>query len=360
MRHILIRLFIASITFIVGVSAVKILIKPVLGGAKIAYSDFFIIIRKIDEGDAESVSPFESVSPYEIKRQIDDYNRGDGDKEQDLEAVWKKLRIDSPDTDQCPGCVQVELFVVEIDGKPGTEVILKLELGNHNCCRYLIFNQTTITTRSRKETTWKFIGKIDHDFNRYEMAEHRIFHNHDTRLLIIRGQTASGTGVASYDDTWYQVSEDGIKKVLTSMNSGHLDMAGGFARDVEATVITRRSAREPRSIEIEYAVRYVSTDNSRSEKMELFTKQQRINYVWDSDIKEYVFDSSRSEISEDELDVVYNLGSMSNEEFLKCNLDELNKIAIGRSSWRREWLRKFLATCSDTKERELLEHTLLK
>jgi hypothetical protein len=69
-------------------------------------------------------------------------------------------------------------------------------------------------------------------------------------------------------------------------------------------------------------------------------------------------DETRSGITERELDDVYFIDSLTNEEFLVHNYDALAKIATGRSSVKKDWLGRFLKTCEPTDEQKCLQELL--
>ena len=101
-------------------------------------------------------------------------------------------------------------------------------------------------------------------------------------------------------------------------------------------------------------------------------------YGWDHASQTFVFDSQRSNISEAEIDAIANIESedqsqagtkiggttfYSNarsflgggyEVFLKYNSRRLIKIARGRESKTKTWLRQFLSECADVDEKKAL------
>jgi hypothetical protein len=63
----------------------------------------------------------------------------------------------------------------------------------------------------------------------------------------------------------------------------------------------------------------------------LFAKGQKAYYVWNDEKGRFVLDTSRSDLTEKELEAVYNPGGLTHEKFLEYNLSELLEIA-GKSS----------------------------
>ncbi len=65
---------------------------------------------------------------------------------------------------------------------------------------------------------------------------------------------------------------------------------------------------------------------------------------------------ARSNVSQHELDTVYNIDAMTQEAFLKYNQSQLHNIALGRDRQKKLWLFNYLKTFSDsTKKRTLLQ-----
>jgi hypothetical protein len=72
------------------------------------------------------------------------------------------------------------------------------------------------------------------------------------------------------------------------------------------------------------------------------------------------FVAGNSDLSEHEIGEVYNIDSLSNEDFLKYNMQGLIKIADGKNAQRKEWLQDFLKKCKRTQEKTALKQLLTK
>ena len=73
-----------------------------------------------------------------------------------------------------------------------------------------------------------------------------------------------------------------------------------------------------------------------------------------SGLKRFRLDSARSQISNKELDAIYDGEGPSNGEILRYNVDELEGIATGSDVRAKDWLRSYLTECRNTPERERL------
>ena len=105
-----------------------------------------------------------SISPIELARSINHARRAQTDVE--LADTWRKLGLEAGSFEVCGSGCEAKVFRYELSSHTGPEVVLKLTQ-SFDICRYLIFGQA-------KDGGWKFLGHVDHDFNKYEMARQRI------------------------------------------------------------------------------------------------------------------------------------------------------------------------------------------
>ena len=179
----------------------------------------------------------------------------------DLANVWKKLKVISdpflPEGSSCGGDCEARIYRNELDGRVGREVILKLT-HSYESCRYLIFTRSNSGFRTGG---WKFLGSVDHAFNRYQMSNYRIIRALRRKWLVVRGQEGSGSGYALYGDTWYTVTPNRISPVLSYPANGQTyPWPAGLARRFTTSVKTHSY-----SIIIEYVVTYTMLNYERDE-----------------------------------------------------------------------------------------------
>ena len=303
----------------------------------------------------------------------------------DLGLTWEQLGIDRGAFAGCSGDCEAKIYRHELDSTPGKEIILKLTQ-SYNFCRYLIFARGR--TISRTGSKWKLLGYIDHDFNRYKMASHRIVRTSDTNWLVIRGQEGSGSGFSLYGETWYQVSDKGVRATLSYPFAGNTDpWPTGLGREFKARVFSgRNSTRRYNQILIRYRVAYTTLDYIKNDFTKLFANNHHAYYVWSKRSHTFVFDRTRSDITEDEINAIAGIetedepqagqqvGSMTfytqsetrafvgggYEVFLKYNSHRLMKIAMGKNTEQKQWLKQFLDDCENTAEKKALLKVLQK
>lgn len=327
----------------------------------------------------------QSVSPYEIKRAIDESRRsGERRTEFDAAAMWKRLGIPASFLEVCgSGACEAKIFLTELDGEQGREVLLRVARVN-DFVRYLVFKQSRQS--GAKQFKWELLGFVDHDFNRYETARHRIVNAFGRHFLVIRGQEGSGSGYALYGETWYEVSSrKGVQPVLYYPAEGHTyPWPAGLAREFKAATFPHFHAGDEEEVTVLYNVSYEALDYTGKAAPVNFRNQYRERYKWDERRAEFVFTPLRSNLDVKEIYAIANITDEEQEEqgtkiggttfysdkksfigsgyevFLRHNFDDLMKIAEGRNASLKAWLRQFLSECDDMYQKDKLLQALEK
>ncbi len=309
-----------------------------------------------------------SISPFELAKSINDVRRTRVDVS--LKETWQKLGVEPGAFEDCSNDCEARVFRHELSADKGPEVVVKLTRFV-DFCRYLIF------ARAQDGRGWKFLGHIDHDFNKYEMARHRIAYVNGEPLLVVRGQEGSGSGYALYAETWYDVSDNGVKPVLSYPSDGHTNpWPAGLARSFKATTIP--AAARGNQLIVQYTVSYDTAGYDNDNVKLEFVNQHRAAYNWDAASGKFVLDPQQSNISVAEIAAIANIESEDEpregtkigettfyssskafigggyEVFLKYNLPRLMTIAKGKSAKSKSWLKQFLTECRDTDEKKAL------
>jgi hypothetical protein len=337
--------------------------------------------------DAVNVIQPKSTSPFEIARVINQsermWSRHHNEFNVDLTRVWEQMGIDPGDFGECRGDCQATIFRNELEPTPGREVILKLTR-SYDFCRYLIFSRAKDTPGARSR--WKLRGYIDHDFNRYQMARHRVVHAFGKHWLVIRGQEGSGSGYSLYGETWFEVDKKGVRPVLHYSVDGVTDPGmTGLKWELEGRAVawTNSRSREP-IVRLNFAVVYTARGTEDSDFTRRFVNRRNAYYVWNGRAREFVFAPDGSTISEHEMNLIANAETESEaaeegvklgqntffsspkgfvgsgfEMFLRLNVRELMKIARGSNSRGKDWLREFVKQSDDIPEKMALEKALL-
>jgi hypothetical protein len=307
-----------------------------------------------------------TISPFEVARTINKART----EATELNLLWESLAIDEKGFEGCGGYCRARIWFHELDGRPGAEVVVMVS-GFFELSRYLIF------TPAGKQ--WELLGYIDHTFNKYEMSRHRVEHTGKDAWLVIRAQEGSGSGFALYADTWYQVNANGVRPVLTYPADGHTNPGSlGVSREFVANRITRGA----KDIAVRYTVTYSATLFDKRASTRRFVNLHRLTYSWDEAEARFILAPSKSDVSEAEIAAIANIESDDEEQsgtkigrtsfyskaksfaghgyevFLKNNSAVLMKIATGRNSGAKEWLRHFLEECDDIPEKKAIAEVL--
>jgi hypothetical protein len=312
--------------------------------------------------DATDLIP-PSLSPYDIRNFIN------GKKCLDARILWHLLQLDKtdPSSTQQPKSAErryiqdcsnyeAEAFEYDLDGEPGTEVLLKISYWTGTFTSYLIFHSD-----QGRLGKWKLLGHIDSENNKYRPSQHKIFMGGGKSWLVISSGGATGTGVATYYDQVFLVNRNGVHEVLGYISEGHQSGSpNNDTREFFGQLVSCEIKADRITAEVAYVVQYFGEDYLGDEDgILLWGKHQRAYFTgWLGN--PLGFDSRHSTMSEQELEEVYNIDSLTEEGYFKYNAKELAAIATGRDVKKREWLRRSLAEGEETKEvrrlRRLLTH----
>jgi hypothetical protein len=337
------------------------------------------VVRQVNAIQVQSTSPFEMAIAINLGKRMWEKHRVHVDV--DLAAAWKQLGVDPGYFSGCAGNCAATIYRQELDPAPGREVILKLTQ-SYDFCRYLIFVRASSNRAAKVE--WQLLGYIDHDFNKYQMSRHRVVRAFGKNWLVIRGQEGSGSGYALFSETWYQISRKGVGPVLSYPVEGNTyPWPTGLGREFRARVFTHPFNNH---IVVRYAVSYTTLDYLKNNFAKLFVNQHHAYYTWHQQANSFVFNRTRSDISEADISAIANIQTEDEQQsgttiggttfytlsenkgfvgrgyevFLKYNSQRLMKVATGRDTARKQWLREFLEECEDITEKKALLQALQK
>lgn len=365
MKKFFSKTVVAILTFLLGViitSAFFIFPKPV--EIKSAEPNLIVseqIIKTTSTPNIEESKPeLKSLSPYDIESFIN------SNPQTEIAEIWEKLKIageyngishyDSGNSffGGCSGC-EAETYNFEFDGKPGTEVLLRVEDRLQEACRYLVFKHKNSETY---ENSWQLLGHIDHDFGRYQMPQHYFLLSGGKNWLVVRVQGASGSGVALYSDRLFTVKNNKVLEVLSYPADGH-QSGYGFepSRNFAGRIIDGKIENNVAIIEVEFAVDYSTFDETDND-IPLWSKKQRAFFRRNLNSKNTILDAKKSDLSEREIETVYNIDMLTDKDLLKYNFEELKQIALGKQARQKQWLRDFVRICKPSSEKSALQRLL--
>jgi hypothetical protein len=305
-----------------------------------------------------------SLSPYDIALFIAD------NQDADLSEVWKQLGIqklnfgyddegeetDGPHIDRflsrCGGC-DIETFALELDGEPGREVLLKISDLLAQSCRYLLFKQM----RNNNKTGWKLLGHIDHGSGKYRMPQHELIYSGGKPWLVITVQEGSGSGFSLYHDRVFAVKSTGIKEVIRFPSEGHWQTCCyNPIREFSTQVENCEISNDVITCEIQFTISYSAYLDS--DEILLWEKRQKATYRTDRKTNTLVLDATKSDLTQEEIDIIYARVGINDEDFIRYNYKELSEIANEQQGRRREWLQHFIDQEGGSPEKEILRRMI--
>jgi hypothetical protein len=358
-------LFVALFTFAISVFGTMIFFYQPLKVEKSENSVTFAETKVESKQNLTNNEPLrqtelKSLSPYDIESYI--YNN----PQSDINNVWQKLNISEkfnslPNWEKnesflgvCNSC-EAETFQYNLDDEPGDEVLLRIADNSQESCRYLLFKHI-----NSENDSWKLLGFIDHDFGRYQMPQHSFLLSGGKSFLVVQVQTQSGTGVAHYTDRLFAVHKEKLIELLDYPADGHQSLlAYQGNREFSGRVSDCKIENGKAQIEIEFRVNYSGWDGKTNSDFLLWNKIQKAVYTKSLNSKRKKLDSSKSDITQEEIDTIYNIDSSTDEDVLKYNFEQLKTIARKKGA-ANQWLREFLRYCKSSKEKRELEKIIRK
>lgn len=357
----------------------KILVSLITFLLGVLLTAFFLVSEKIEEKtpvqpeiiitqatkETEKIIPTfastydeKKISPYDIKVFINN------NPQNYVEEIWELLKINKVHFGNsinnqennffknCSNC-EAETFDVELDGQSGSELLLRIEDRSSENCRYLLFKYLA-------NTEWQLLGYIDHDFGRYEMPRHSNLISDGKDWLVVRVQVGSGSGFALYYDRLFAVVNNKLVEILEFPADGHESGVGTPSREFTAYITNCKVEKNSVLVEVEFDVTYsIYTDNS--DNFELWSKKEKAVFRKNLKNSRLIFDTEKSTLSRREMESAHGFNdSLTNEDLVKYNFEELKKISLRKNSIKKEWLQRFLEMCDPTRQTKILKNNLKK
>ena len=290
-----------------------------------------------------------SISPYEIKRLVDEDSRaarGHQDGGLELESIWKRLNIGSRESTNtpCDGYCDASIQAVELDGKPGGEVLLTLCADHTLECRYLVFKPAG--ARRRAGPIWTLLGYAEADIWWSDRPSHRVMSDGPRQWLAIKHVSGHGSGFGSDAEDWYEVTDGGVARVFSYQTGLYCGFCNP-AVDRETKVQEVASQSGVTRVVLQSSTSYGARESGISELAHLWSSQRRATFIRDQGTQQFVFDLLHSELPGEELDPSFEGDPVTNTGFLKYNYREAVRIAAKGNAKQREWLRRYLETCDE-------------
>ena len=120
-------------------------------------------------------------------------------------------------------------------------------------------------------------------------------------------------------------------------------------REFTTRILDFQRAQNQTRVKVEFNLEYLMEDEDRR----LFSKRQVATFVSSNNSRQ-VLDSSESTVTQRELEHIYTIDSMTQDDFLKYNLSELLNLAKRGTKAQKNWLKEFLERCETCAEKQRL------
>ena len=286
-------------------------------------------------------------SPYAVGESVGSQSSRDWNK------LWAVLGVPSTlQTDLGAGPVrldaelgtpEVALFPMQLSGSNHNLVLLRLAWSDRQVFRYVLFE--------REGESWHVAGFLDHGFAKYFEPTHHVEQVGGRRWLVFRVQTGSGTGFQQATQKWFEMANGQLRQVLTLVSdASQLAYPGSYLVEVDVAVTAYNRTDGGESLTAIYSARFGLEGADPS----LGTVRKTAIYVRPRAGEAFQFDSAHSEITKEQIEQIFESYTLSPDEFLRFDLENLKKIiGTGQGSGFR-WLKENLGRFKEFDEGRLL------
>jgi len=305
-----------------------------------------------------------SISPYEIKSILDEdklqpCQRGEYGGFLDFGHIWKRLKLkitdDSEFPNRCTSSAKAYIYTIELDGKSGDETLLKLDFGEPSESLYLVFKYV----RSQHNAQWHLLGSIPYVYGApFVPPSHKVISDGQHRWLVIDHSTGHGSAFGSGADNWFEVSESGVKKVLSYQNGLFIGLSNPNV-DRRSKILKCEYRAGITTVIVQSSTSFEGYDKQTYEPFNLWSNKRKAVFIKRPGMKKLILDSRHSEMSAKEINPYYGVDAdISNQDILKYNYRDLARIAAKGNEKQKEWLRGFLHVRNDSSSKQSLQKAL--
>jgi hypothetical protein len=331
---------------------------------------FGLLIAVADEATREDSAAIEQLAPQKPDQQAAALKPGalspyliewfiDLNENADLREVWRLLKVEPPPETpiKCRGCTAETFELETADEARRKTVALKISFEAGYYYQYLIFRQSD---PDRNKDDWKFLGGVESPLQQYGPPKHRIETGDGRTWFVVRELWGRGSGMIAYGDVWYEIKEGKVERAVAYPVEGHnIPCLSALGRSYKTILLRHELENGVYTIPVQFIVSYnISHCDKGNDSPPLFAKNQKAYFMWDSAKEKFVLDVSRSDITEAEIETVYNNEELSHEEFVEYNFDDLLKLARGTDLKKKEWLKQFLTGLKESRLKTALQQAL--
>jgi len=216
-----------------------------------------------------------------------------------LQRLWQRLGIPADrttpfDFDNACDC-EVNLFAYNLDDDVESEKVLQIKRTLGESYRYLVFKGPEIKP--------KFLGHID-VYAKYPPSDPVVLLSNGRAWLIVQQTAATGSGLAAWEDTVYELADGRIRPVASYLV--RVRESGGWARPTKEFVGRPLSCRIQNGhavLTVAYTLKY--TGYAKPD-VPFFTSRKKAVLIGSLKDGSTTVDAAHSEISPREFETIYN------------------------------------------------------
>lgn len=286
-------------------------------------------------------------SPFEIRKLIENKKRVD------ISALWERIGLDA-DVFTSVSEFEFDAATVLIDGDNLNDSVLNVWSGVLAKSRLVLLRRQAVFNLPQDE--WKLIGYVDIADQQYGPSEYQIVNGKPMKWLVVKELTGRGTGVSTYEDRWYEIKPGALKSLLNYVSRGH-DINNQLG---DRTFSAKMTAFNDKEIAVEYTVEWTSIFfEELPDYKDAISQSKKAYYTWDNLKGQFVYNKSKSEISEQEIEEVYSFDTINDDLYFKYTFPNLKEIAEKGTPEQKKWLALVLDKLVDSSQKRQLQ-TLLE
>jgi hypothetical protein len=277
-------------------------------------------------------------SPYGIARFVDTHIRFE------WEPLWKGLGISDVFLPSCGDGGRKDCTAEMVTILDPFQVILIL---HHEASMFEVYLRFLRPSGPDSSGAWKF-GGYHNPFVKYFPPRHRTLRLGKKQFFLVTGQGAAGSGISSEIEDWMDLSLPKFEPVLSvTTKADYFSWPGGVGLEIDAFTLFPE-AELGETIKVYYTARFSFNGGQLS-----VSKSDRVTYVRSGE--KFVVDASRSTRPKADIENLYGGDIPDYSDYPRYLFTEFKKIATGPSDELKDWLKRFLKSCEDTRQkRELL------
>lgn len=295
----------------------------------------------VDAGDREAKTP--QLTPAQVEEQLA------GAFTSDAIRVYQNLGISSrhytvPYSIDA-GPLQVDRFEVELDGKDGMDAVVRIGDKNGMQWQFLVFLSD--------HDGWHLVETLNTSGMNANPKLRVERGTHGERWLVMTSSMGRGKNYLLASDSWLEVTQDGIRGVLSAPRNGYYTNATIVDWELSAESIVLDTTD---GMSIEYSLKatlMASEANAAASDPLVFFPDEPVPLLDRREVVMYVWNGSRfvletGQVGWPDAGLVYDLLQSDADTTLELYAQEIRTLAKSDDPWVLRWVRNLLSQCGES------------